>query len=140
MRGRAKAMRRIRVEKGKGCIFDLGVGELWNWKRLEGDLDNRWGEAEEVCCGGLDGCVCVEEGGGCAGRYLWACLYGISSFKGIRRRIDHSPGGIVVGYTFVWLEWGLCPVIGYAFFNLSSRFQRRGVWNKERRILSSTAD
>ena len=74
MRGRAKAMRRIRVEKGKGCIFDLGVGELWNWKRLEGDLDNRWGEAEEVCCGGLDGCVCVKEGGGCAGTCRLICM------------------------------------------------------------------
>ena len=33
-------MIRTRVEKEKGCIFDLGVGELWNWKIIGGDSEN----------------------------------------------------------------------------------------------------
>ena len=57
MRGRANVMRRTRVGMEKECILDLGMGELWNWKMIIG------GDSEEVCCGGLDGCVCVERRG-----------------------------------------------------------------------------
>ena len=34
-----------------------------------------------------------------------------TGFKGTRRRIDYSPGNIVVGYTVIWARKGRFPVV-----------------------------